>query len=168
MSPLFISCEALEHTLVSLSEILFPETKRAICRSHNIKRHAIYANLVWGHSAELSSQMSIDDCSVQSLSHVRLFVTPWIAARQASLVYHQLLEFTQTHVHWVSDAIQPSHPLLSPSPPAPNPSQHQGLFQWVSSSHELAKVLEFQLQHQYFQWTPRLISFRMDWLVGNI
>ena len=56
-------------------------------------------------------------------------------------VHHQLLEFTQTHVHWVSDAIQPSHPLLSPSPPAPNPSQHQSLFQWVNSSHEVAKVL---------------------------
>ena len=58
-------------------------------------------------------------------------------------VHHQLLEFTQTHVHWISDAIQPSHPLLSPSPPAPNPSQHQSLFQWVNSSHEVAKVLEF-------------------------
>ena len=60
-------------------------------------------------------------------------------------VHHQLPEFTQTHVHWVSDAIQPSHPLSSPSPPAPNPSQHQSLFQWVNSSHEVAKVLEFQL-----------------------
>ena len=60
-------------------------------------------------------------------------------------VHHQLPEFTQTHIHWVSDAIQPSHPLSSPSPPAPNPSQHQSLFQWVSSSHEVAKVLEFQL-----------------------
>ena len=60
-------------------------------------------------------------------------------------VHHQLPEFTQTHVHWVGDAIQPSHPLLSPSPPAPNPFQHQSLFQWVSSSHEVAKVLEFQL-----------------------
>ena len=60
-------------------------------------------------------------------------------------VYHQLPEFTQTHVHQVSDAIQPSHPLSSPSPPAPNPSQHQSLFQWVNSSHEVAKVLEFQL-----------------------
>ena len=79
-------------------------------------------------------------------------------------VHHQLLEFTQTHVHRVGDAIQPSHPLLSPSPPAPNPSHHQGLFQWVNSSHEVAKVLEFQLQHQSFQWTSRLISFRMDWL----
>ena len=60
-------------------------------------------------------------------------------------VHHQLPEFTQTHVHWVSDAIQPSHLLSSPSPPAPKPSQHQSLFQWVNSSHEVAKVLEFQL-----------------------
>ena len=59
-------------------------------------------------------------------------------------VHHQLLEFTQTHVHWVGDAIQPSHPLSSPFPPAPNPSQHQSLFQWVNSLHEVAKVLEFQ------------------------
>ena len=70
-------------------------------------------------------------------------------------VHHQLPEFIQTHVHWVGDAIQPSHPLLSPSPPAPNPSQHQGLFQWVNSLHAVAKVLEFELQHQSFQWTPR-------------
>ena len=60
-------------------------------------------------------------------------------------VHHQVLEFTQTYVHQVGDAIQPSHPLSFPSPPAPNPSQHQGLFQWVNSSHEVAKVLEFQL-----------------------
>ena len=60
-------------------------------------------------------------------------------------VHHQLPEFTQTHVHWVGDAIQPSHPLSSPSPLAPNPSQHQSLFQWVNSLHEVAKVLEFQL-----------------------
>ena len=60
-------------------------------------------------------------------------------------VHHQLPEFTQTHVHRVGDAIQPCHPLSSPSPPAPNPSQHQSLFQWVNSSHEVAKVLDFQL-----------------------
>ena len=70
-------------------------------------------------------------------------------------VHHQLPEFTQTHVHRVGDAIQPSHPLSFSSPSAPKPSQHQGLFQWVNSSHEVAKVLEFQLQHQSFQWTPR-------------
>ena len=69
-------------------------------------------------------------------------------------VHHQLPEFTQTHVHRDGDAIQPSHPLLSPSPPASNPSQHQGLFQWVNSSNEMAKGLEFQLQHQSFQSTP--------------
>ena len=69
-------------------------------------------------------------------------------------VHHQLPEFAQTHVHWVSDAIQPSHPLSSPSPPALSLSQHQGLFQWVSSSHQVAKLLEFQLQPQFFEWTP--------------
>ena len=79
-------------------------------------------------------------------------------------VHHQFPEFTQTHVHWVGEAIQPSHPLSSPSPPALNLSQHQGLFKWVSSSHEVAKVLEFQLQHQSFHEYSGLISFRMDWL----
>ena len=69
-------------------------------------------------------------------------------------VHHQLPEFTQTHVHQVGDAKQPSHPLSSPSP-APNPSQHQGSSQWVNSSHEVAKVWESQLQHQSFQWTLR-------------
>ena len=67
-------------------------------------------------------------------------------------VHHQLPELTQTHVHWVGNAIQPSHPLSSPSLPAFNLSQHQGLFKWVSSLHQVAKLLEFQLQHQSFQW----------------
>ena len=67
-------------------------------------------------------------------------------------VHHQLPELIQTHVHWVSDAIQPSHPLSSPSPPIFDISQHQGLFKWVSSSHQVAKVLEFQLQPQSFKW----------------
>ena len=75
---------------------------------------------------------------------------------------HHLSEFAQTHVHWVGDAIQPSHPLSSPSPPALNLSQHQGLFQWVSSSHQVAKVLELQLQHQSFNGYSGLISFRID------
>ena len=74
-------------------------------------------------------------------------------------VHHQLPESTQTHVHWVGDAIQPSHPLLSPSPPALNVSQHQGLFKWVSSLHQVAKVLKFQLQHQSLQWI-----FKTDFL----
>ena len=79
-------------------------------------------------------------------------------------VHYQLPKFTQTHVHRVGDAIQPSHPLSSPSPPTLNPSQHQGLFQWVNSSHEVAKVLEFQLSISPSNEHPGLISFRMDWL----
>ena len=74
-------------------------------------------------------------------------------------IHHQLPELTQTHVHRVGDAIQPSHPLLSPSPPAPNPSQHQSLFQWVSSLHEVAKLLEFSalasiLPKNTQDWSP--------------
>ena len=79
-------------------------------------------------------------------------------------IHHQPPEFTQTHVHWVSDAIQPSHPLLYLSPPAFNLAQDQGIFKWVSSSLKVPKVLEFQLQHQSFQWYSGLISFRMDWV----
>ena len=77
-------------------------------------------------------------------------------------VHHKLPEFTQTHVHRVSDAIQPSHPLSSPSPPAPNPSQHQGLFQWINSSYEVAKVLTVSASASNEH--PALISFRMHWL----
>ena len=81
-------------------------------------------------------------------------------------VHHHLPEFTRTHVHLVSDAIQPFHPLSSPSPPAPNPSQHQSLFQWVNSLHEVAKVLEFQLQHHSFQRNPRA-DLLQNGLVGS-
>ena len=81
-------------------------------------------------------------------------------------VHHQLPEFTQTHIHRISDAIQPSHPLSSPSPSAPNPSQHQNLFQWVNSSHEVAKVLEFQPWHHSFQRNPRA-DLLQNGLVGS-
>ena len=77
-------------------------------------------------------------------------------------VHHQLPEFTQTHIHQVSDAIQPSHPLLSPSPPAPNPSQYQSLFQWVNSFHEVPKYWSFSFSIIPSKEIPRLISFRMD------
>ena len=79
-------------------------------------------------------------------------------------VHHQLPEFTQIHVQWVSDAIQLSHPLSSPSPPNFNLSQHQGLFQWVSSSHQVAKVLEFQLSISPSSEYSGLISFKKDWM----
>ena len=81
-------------------------------------------------------------------------------------VLHHLLELAQTYVHWVGDAIQPSHLLSSPSSPAFNLSQHQGLFQWVSSFPQVAKVLELQLQHQSFQWIFRLISLRLTGLIS--
>ena len=79
-------------------------------------------------------------------------------------VLHHLPVFTQIHVHWVGDAIQPSHPLSSPSPPALNLYLHHGLFKWVNTSNQVAKVFELQLQHQSFQWTPKTDSFKMDWL----
>ena len=81
-------------------------------------------------------------------------------------VHHHLPELAQTHVHQVGDAIQPSHPMSSPSPPAFNLFQHQGLFQWVGSLHEVARVLEFQLYHQSFQWIFRT-DFLWDGLVGS-
>ena len=99
---------------------------------------------------------------VQFSSVVHLCPTLWdlmYCSTPGHPVHHQLPEFTQTHVHLVGDAIQPSHLLSSPSPPAFNLSQHQGLFEWVSSSHQVAKVLEFQLQHQSFQWI-----FKVDFL----
>ena len=79
-------------------------------------------------------------------------------------VHHQLLEFTQTHVHQVCDAIQPSHPLSSPFPPAPNPSQHQSLLKWANSSHDVDEVLEFSFSIIPSKEIPGLISFTMDWL----
>ena len=109
------------------------------------------SNEVWkngkfsGLSVQFSSvvQLCLTLCDTMNLSTVGL------------PVHHQILEPTQIHIHRVGYAFQPSHPLSSPSPPVPNPFQHQGLFQWVNSSHEVAKVLEFQLQHQSFQWTPQ-------------
>ena len=109
--------------------------------------------------------LSVQFSSVQFTSVAQLYpilCDPMNCSKSGLSVHHQLPEFTQTHVHWVSDAIQPSHPLSSPS--ALNLSQHQGLFQWVSSSHQVAKVLEFQLQHQSFQWTLWTDLLRMDWL----
>ena len=99
--------------------------------------------------------------SVQSLSCLTL-CDPMDCSTPGLPVHHQLPELTQTHVHRVSDAIQPSHPLLSLSPPAFNLSQHQGHFQSVSSFHQVAKILEFQLQHQSFNEYSELISFRID------
>ena len=109
--------------------------------------------------------MAVQFSSVQSLSRVRL-CDPMNRSTPGLLGHHQLPEFTQTHVHGVSDAIQPSHFLSSPSPPAPNPSQLQSLSQWVSSLHEVAKVLEFQFQHHFLQRNPRA-DLLQNGLVGS-
>ena len=98
--------------------------------------------------------------SVQSFSCVQLFVTPWAAACQASPSITNSRSFLKLmSIYWVRDAIQPSHPLLSPSPPGLNFSQHQGLFQWVSSLHQVAKVLELQLRHQSLQWISYMCTY---------
>ena len=99
----------------------------------------------------------IYSCPGETIHHIRgqvqlhpTLFDPMHCSTPGLPVHHQLLEFTETHVHWVGDAIQPSHPLLFPSPPALNLSQHQGLFQWVSSLLQVAEISEFQLQHQSF------------------
>ena len=123
--------------------------------------HAIFSWVAffWGsHSA------CCRNVAVQSLRHVWLFKTPWTDSRIPDFpILHYLLEFAQNHDHWIRDAIQPSHPQWPPTPPALNLSQHQGLFQWIGTSHQVVKILELQLQHQSFQWIFGLISFRIDW-----
>ena len=100
---------------------------------------------MWGSSVQFSSVSQ----SCPTLCDPMNCSTPGLP------VHHQLPEFTQTHVYRVGDSTQPSYPLSSPSPPAPNRSHHQSRFQWVNSSHEVAKVLEFQLQHHSLQRNPR-------------
>ena len=125
--------------------------------------HQPFRNLWLGfsiiYSSQMPSQSFLEICPISiTLQHFNVFQSvssvtqscptlcnPMNHSTPGLPVHHQLPEFTQTHVHWVGDAIQPTHPLSPLSPPAPNPSQHQSLFQWVNSSHEVAKVLEFQL-----------------------
>ena len=110
----------------------------------------------WNEWVISDSQLWVQFSSVPQLCPT--LCDPMDCSTSGFPVHHQLPDFTQTHVHWVGDAIQPSHPLLSPSP-AFNLCQHQGLFQWVGSLYQVAKGLELQLQHQSFQWI-----FRTDFL----
>ena len=115
-----------------------------------VHQHCILSPCLFNLYAEFSS--------VQLLSHVWLFVTPWITAHPASLSITNSRSLPKLMSHWAGDAIH----LSSVSPPAFSLSQHQDLLKWVSSSHQVAKVLEFQLQHRSFRYSG-LISFRMDW-----
>ena len=126
-------------------------------------------NKLWGQYKQMPTTFHWTSPSVQFSSVAQSCLTlcnPMNRSMPGLPVHHQLPEFTQPHVHRVRDAIQPSHPLLSPSPPSPNPSQHQSLFQWVDSSHEVAKVLELQLQHHSLQITPRA-DLLQNGLVGS-
>ena len=110
--------------------------------------------------------MAIENISLVAQLCLTLW-DPMDCSTPGSPVHHQLPEPAQIHIHRVSDAIQPSHPLSPPSPATFNLSQHQGLFQGVSSSHQVAKVLELQLQHQSFWWKFR-IDFLENWLVLSL
>ena len=146
-----------EETFSSLPLIFLKAKPPQLIRSHKSPSRSFTTRDNWLLSLKRKSKhrciwikihlnRSIQFSSVQfSRSFVSTLWDPMNHSTPGLPVHHQLPEFTQTHVHWVGDAIQASHPLLSPSPPAPNPSQNQGLFQWVNSSHEVAKVLEFQL-----------------------
>ena len=118
------------------------------------------AKVTWRQSQQTVPQISItwEYCprSVSSVAQSCPTLCNPMDCSTPGLPFHcQLPELALTHIHWVGDAIQPSHPLLSPSPLAFNLSQHQGLFKWAISSHQVGKIFEFQLQHQSFQWTPR-------------
>ena len=141
-------------TIKSMLALSIKNYKQLKCSSTSERKNKLWFIYI----LEYYSAIKRNRVLIQFSSVTQLCLTLWDSmdcSMPGFPVYHQLLELTQTYVHWVGDAIQLSHPLLSPSPPAFNLSQHQGLFQWVSSSHQVAKVLEFQLQHQSFQWTPR-------------
>ena len=126
-------------------------------------------NLNMGHKQDIHKWRNRNSQSVQFSSVAQSCPTlcdPMNRSMPGLPLHHQLPEFTQSPVHRVSDAIQPSHPRSSPSPPAPKPSQHQRLLQWVNSSHEVAKVLEFQLQQHSLQRNPRA-DLLQNGLVGS-
>ena len=125
-------------TVETVSDFIFLGSKITVdgdC-SHDIKRCLLLGRKVMTNFSSVQFSSVAQSCLT--------LCDPMNPSTPGLPVHHQLPEFTQTHVHWVGDAIQPSHPLSSPFPPAPNPSQHQSLFQWVNSLHEVAKVLEFQ------------------------
>ena len=156
----------LPNSFYVTSITLIPKSEK-----HNTQKIKLQTNITYEHICKNPQQ---NFCKQNSATQYKAH-TPWLVSQSVNSVtqscltlcdpvdcsplglpiHHQLPEFTQTHVHWVGDFIQLSHPISFPSPPVFNLSQHQGLFKWVSSLHQVAKVLAFQLQHQSLQWTPR-------------
>ena len=141
-----------------LGSVAIPSSREFLTLRYQTQVSCISGRFFTNWVTREATHSFIQFSSVESLSRVRLCDT-MDCSTAGFRVHHQLPEFTQTNIHWVIDAIQPSHPLSSPSPPAFNLSQNQGLFKWVHSSHQVDKVLEFQLHHQSFQWI-----FRTDFL----
>ena len=155
---------SLKKAFLSLLDILWNSTFKWVYLSLSLELHSLsklYSVHLW--NGEVMSPVRFAGkikCAVQfSCSVVSNSLRPHGLQHTRPPCPSPTPRVTQTHVHWFSDAIQPSHPLSSPSPPTFNLSQHRGLFQWVCSLHQVAKVLEFQLQHQSFQWI-----FRTDFL----
>ena len=152
------------------SVMLLRETDREIWEIPYTVRCLVERPRAWGFSTEVYNNGDYQQQNNNQFSSVAqscpTLCDPMNHSTPGLPVHHKLPEFTQTQVHRVSDAIQPSHPLSFPSPPALNTSQHQSLFQWVSSSHEVAKVLEFQLQHHSLQRNPRA-DLHQNGLVGS-
>ena len=151
MNPMILEIEDIK--VNSVMKYRHRHINKYRCKCINTNTH-IYPSFHWGSMRAVLPQQEWAQFSSVAQSCPTLW-DPMNRSTPGLPVHHQPPEFTQTHVHQVGDAIQPSHPLSSPSPPAPNPSQHQGRVQCVNSSHEMAEVLEFQLQQQSFQWTPR-------------
>ena len=136
---------------VSLEKISVVQTSAVKSRKKRYSHRWLEKLLTWGIIFNMFSSVQFSSVAQSCLT----LCDPMDCCMPGLPVHHQLPELTQTLVHRVSDAIQPSHPLSSPSPLAVNLSQQQGLFKWVSYLHQVAKVLEFQLQHQFLHWTPR-------------
>ena len=156
-TPWTVAHQASLSFIISLSLLKLMSIESVMPSSHLLLCHSLLLlPSIFPSIRVFSNELALFISSVQLVAQLhQTLCDPMNCSTPGLPVHHQLPEFTQTQVHQVIDAIQPSHPLSSPSPPAPNLSQHQSLFQWVNSSHEVAKVLEFQLQHQSFQWTPR-------------
>ena len=149
--PLKTTSKRTKYQWINLTKVvkdLYSKNYKTLVKELNKYDMNTWKDILWKWIGRILSKFPsylLKFCSVKSLSRVWLFVTPWIAACQALLSITKFRSSLKLMSNWVGDAIQPSHPLSSPSPPAPNPSQHQSLFQWVNSLHEVAKVLEFQI-----------------------